>query len=124
MNDLLQRIVNAIIRQEGMPTEYTNPGNLRGAPWLTAPLILNGFWRPTSRNMGVAGLAHLVALHVSQGNTLTDFIAGHPGVYAGFAPGADKNDPATYIRDVCAWAEISNANLPMWNFIEPPPVIS
>ncbi len=122
MNDLIQRIVNAIIRQEGMKPDYVNPGNLRGAPWLTAPLIINNFWRPVSRNVGVAGLAHLVALHVAQGNTLTDFIAGHPGVYAGFAPGADKNDPATYIANVKLWAKIPDENIPMWNLIIDPPV--
>ncbi len=122
MNDLIQRIVNAIIRQEGMKPDYVNPGNLRGAPWLAAPLIINNFWRPVSRNVGVAGLAHLVALHIAQGNTLTDFIAGHPGIYAGFAPGADKNDPAAYIANVKLWAKIPDENLPMWNLIIDPPV--
>lgn len=117
MNDLIQRIVNAMIRQEGMPQNYANPGNLRGAPWLTAPLIQKGFWKPVSRVVGVAGLAHLVALHIAQGNSLTDFIAGHPGVYAGFAPGLDHNDPDTYIAHVKLWAEIPDVNLPMWNFI-------
>src|ERR1019366_2897499 len=44
MTDLIQRIVNAIIRQEGMAADYTNPGNLRGAPWRTDPLIQKAFW--------------------------------------------------------------------------------
>ncbi len=122
MNDLIQRIVLAMIRQEGMPADYPNPMNLRAAPWLSAPLIHNDFWRPTSRAIGVAGGAHLVALHIAQGNTLTDFIAGHPGVYAGFAPGADNNDPATYIAHVQAWAEITDATVPLWNFLIDPPV--
>jgi hypothetical protein len=115
--DLIQRICNAIIRQEGEPMTAVNPGNLRGAPWLTSPVIVAGFWKPVSRAQGIAGLAHLVALHVAEGNTLTDFIAGHPGVYAGFAPGADKNDPAAYIADVLAWAGIPSAVEPLWNFI-------
>jgi len=117
MNDLIQRVVNAICTQEGMPGDYANPGNLRGAPWLTEPLILNGFWRPNSRAQGVAGLAHLVALHTAEGNTLTDFIAGHPGVYAGFAPGGDKNDPVAYIANVKQWAAIPDADVPLLNFI-------
>ena len=121
MNDLLQRIVNAMIRQEGMAHDYANPGNLRGAPWLSAPLIQNGFWKPVSRAVGVAGLAHVVALHIAQGNSLTDFIGGHPGVYAGFAPGADKNDPVSYIAHIAEWAEIPSATLPLWNFIEQVP---
>lgn len=117
MNDLIQRIVNAIIRQEGMPEDYHNPGNLRGAPWLTAIQLKNGFWQPSSRNEGMAGLAHLVALHIAQGNCLVDFIAGHPGIYAGFAPGADRNNDIVYIRDVKEWASISNETKPLWDYL-------
>jgi hypothetical protein len=118
MNDLITRIVNAIIRQEGEGKSSLNPGNLRGAPWLNNPLIYSrGFWIPVNRNCGVAGLAHLVALHIAQGNTLTDFIAGHPGVYAGFAPGADHNNDSAYIADVMKWASIPDATVPLWNFI-------
>ena len=117
MNDLIQRIVNAMLLQEGMSLTYSNPMNLRGAPWLTSPTIAAGFWRPATRAEGVAGGAHLVALHIAQGNSVTDFIAGHPGVYAGFAPGADGNKPDVYIANVCAWAGIPDATVPMWNFI-------
>jgi hypothetical protein len=123
MNDLIQRIVNAVIRQEGMTPDFPNPGNLRGAPWLTAPLIIGGFWRPVSRAMGIAGLAHLVALHIAEGNTLADFIAGHPGIYAGFAPGGDHNDPVAYVANVKNWAEIPSENEPLWNFIQDPPAV-
>jgi hypothetical protein len=117
MNDLITRIVNAIIKQEGEPALADNPGNLRGAPWLPNPIIVRGFWKPTSRAEGVSGLAHLVALHAAEGNTLTDFIAGHSGVYAGFAPGADGNNDEIYISDVMKWAEVPDANQPLWNFI-------
>lgn len=118
MTDLIQRIVNAMIRQEGEPQTALNPMNLRGAPWLsTTPLNVRGFWVPTSRAMGIAGGAHLVALHIAQGNTLTDFIAGHPGIYAGFAPGADHNKPDVYIANVKNWAAIPDENAPLWNFI-------
>jgi len=118
MNDLIQRIVNAIIRQEGEPATAKNPGNLRGSPWLLVQVSdVRGFWLPVSRAEGVAGLAHLVALHIAQGNTLTDFIAGHPGVYAGFAPGADNNNDSVYISDVMAWTGIADANAPLWTFM-------
>ena len=49
VNDLIQRITNAIIRQEGMPAEYSNPGNFsrRGAPVAKASVPMeNGFWLP------------------------------------------------------------------------------
>ena len=118
MTELIQRITEAIFRQEGEPAIALNPGNLRGAPWLSHPLIdSHGFWVPVNRQAGIAGAAHLVALHVAQGNTLTDFIAGHPGVYGGFAPGADHNKPAVYIANVKEWANIPNENVPLWNFI-------
>jgi hypothetical protein len=120
VNDFGQRVVNAIIRQEGEPPDALNPGNLRGAPWLANPTIVNGFWVPTCRAEGEAGLGHLLWLHIAEGNTLTDFIAGHPGVYAGFSPRADGNDPTVYIADLMQWAGIPDATVPMWNFIGDP----
>ena len=117
MNDLIQRIVNGIIRVEGMPADFTNPGNLRGAPWLSQPVIVGGFWKPATRVEGEGGLAHLVALHIAQGNTLTDFISGHPGVYGGFAPASDHNDPAAYIANIKNWAAVPDATEPLWNFL-------
>ncbi len=113
----IEAIREAIIRQEGAPPLAHNPGNLRGAPWLTHPVIADGFWLPTSRQMGVAGLDHLIALHRAQGNSLTDFIAGHPGVYAGFAPGADNNNDAVYVKNVMTWAGIPDATVPLWDFV-------
>lgn len=117
MTDLIQRLVNAVVRQEGKPADYLNPGDLRGAPWLAKPIINLGFWCPSSRNEGMAGLAHLVALHLAQGNTLRDFVAGHPGIYAGFAPARDHNDPETYIANVMNWAAIPDSDVPLWNYI-------
>lgn len=119
VTDLLQRIVNAVLRQEGEPPTAHNPGNLVAAPWLSGPVpMLGRFWYPATRNEGIAGLAHLVALHVAEGNTLRDFISGHPGVYAGFAPGADGNNDAAYIANVCAWAAIPDPDVPLWQYID------
>ena len=99
MNDLIQRIVAAIIRQEGEPADSVNPGNLRAAPWLhpssDQPYIVNGFWVPASRAEGVAGLAHVVALHIAEGDSLTTFISG-------YAPPGDGNATAIYIENVAA----------------------
>jgi hypothetical protein len=118
MNDLIQRIVNAVVRQEGEPATAHNAGNLRGAPWLPQPVpMMGGFWYPGTRAEGLAGLAHLVTLHIAQGNTLRDFIGGHPGVYAGFAPSADNNNVDAYVRDVMQWAGIADSNIPMWTYI-------
>ena len=118
----IESIRAAIMRQEGKPVNPTNPGNLRGAPWLgsilTGPVVmLNGFWNPATIREGIAGLDHLIALHRAEGNSLTDFIAGHPGVYAGFAPGGDGNNDPVYIADVMKWTGITDANAPLWDYL-------
>lgn len=114
----IETIREAIIRQEGEPDTALNPGNLRGAPWLPRPIIgTTGFWIPESRAEGIAGLDHLIALHRAQGNNLVDFIAGHPGVYAGFAPGADGNNDAVYVANVMKWTGIPDATMPLWDWL-------
>ena len=113
----IESIRAAIMRQEGKPVNPTNPGNLRGAPWLKGIVVVNGFWEPSSIEEGIAGLDHLIALHRAQGNSLTDFIAGHPGVYAGFAPGGDGNNDPVYIADVMKWTGITDANAPLWDYL-------
>ena len=110
MNDLIQRITNAIIKQEGMSLNYSNPGNLRAAPWRMNPLIANGFWQPATRAEGVAGIAHVVALHIAEGNTLTQLISR-------WAPEADGTDPTVYIADLMQWTGIPDATVPLWNYM-------
>jgi hypothetical protein len=112
VNDLIQRIVNAIIRQEGMSPDNTNPGNLRAAPWFLTQVIENGYWKPPSRQAGVAGCAHQVALNIARGYTLTQLISA-------WAPPSDGNATATYIQNVKSWANIPNENEPLWNYILP-----
>jgi len=111
MNDLIERLVNAIIRQEGMQSDYPNPGNLRRAPWLPSPVIEHNFWKPVSRAQGVAGAAHVVALHVAEGNTLAQLISI-------WAPASDNNNTKAYIQNVKTWAAIPDEDVPLWNFIE------
>ena len=114
MTDLIQRLVAAIFRQEGMPPDYTNPGNLRGAPWMKVPTLIRGangtFWNPASRAIGVAGAAHVVALRIAEGQTLTQLISA-------WAPPGDHNNTATYIANVKTWAAISDENVPLWEYI-------
>jgi hypothetical protein len=112
MNDLIERIVKAIIRQEAMPADFANPGNLRAAPWLKAPMIGGGFWKPATRAMGVAGAAHVVSLHIAEGNSLTQLISI-------WAPASDNNDTKTYILNVQEWAAIPDVNQPLWDYILP-----
>lgn len=118
MQITIESIRAAIIRQEGENDKVLNPGNLRGAPWLSRPHIdIANFWLPDSREEGIAGLDHLIALHRAQGNTLRDFIAGHPGIYSGFAPGSDGNKPDVYIANVMSWTGVPDADLPLWTWV-------
>jgi hypothetical protein len=110
LNDLIQRIVNAIFRQEGIPANYSNPGNLRGAPWLVHPIVNEGFWRPTNRQHGIAGAAHVIALRIAQGVTLTQLISS-------WAPPSDGNATAIYIANVKNWAAIPDENVPLYTLI-------
>lgn len=109
MNDLIQRIVNAIIRQEGMPADYANPGNLRAAPWLKNPAVFDGFWHPKRRAEGLAGMAHVVALHIAEGDSLSQLITH-------WAPPVE-NATDVYIANVQQWAEIPHVDVPLLNFI-------
>ena len=113
MNNLIERLVNAIFRQEGESPTALNPGNLVTAPWITKPVIdANGFWVPVSRAQGVAGAAHVVALYIAEGYNLT-------GMITRWAPPGDGNDTAAYIAHVKEWANIPNEVDPLYNFIEP-----
>ena len=135
MNDLIQRIVNAIFRQEGMPADYVNPGNLRDCPWFpithmpiaymskppklgpvrsypdgTPVIVADGYWKPRTRAEGIAGAAHVVALHIAEGNTLAQLIAI-------WAPPRGNNPTAAYTANVKEWAGIPDENQPLWNYL-------
>jgi len=111
MTDLIQRLTEAIFRQEGMGLSYANPGNLRGAPWLNNPVIHNGFWIPPSRAAGVAGAAHVVALRVAMGQSLRELISA-------WAPASDGNETEVYIAHMQDWANIPDAAKPLWDYLE------
>lgn len=126
MTDLIQRIVAAIIRQEGMSPTYTNPGNLRAAPWFsfrpslgtlyqvyadgTKVEFSNRFWSPRTRQEGIAGAAHVVALHVAEGNSLRQLISI-------WAPPSDHNNTEAYMANVANWAQIPDVDAPLWTWI-------
>ncbi len=113
MTDLISRITDAIIRQEGMPADYKNPGNCRAAPWRTKPVIENGFWKPATRAEGIAGAAHVVALRIARGETLTQLISA-------WAPPSDGNATDAYIKNVMDWGGIPDAAVPLWDYLEIP----
>ena len=110
MTDLIQRIAEAIFRQEGMPATFPNPGNLRGAPWAPGCIVRNGFWQPRSRAEGVAGAVHVVALRIAMGQSLETLISA-------WAPPSDRNDTKGYIADVKEWAQIPDETAPLWIYL-------
>jgi len=109
VNDLIQRLVEAIFRQEGMGPTHSNPGNLRAAPWLAKPTIVKGFWHPASRAEGVAGAAHVVALHIARGDSLAQLIEV-------WAP-PSENNTAQYITNVAKWAQISDPHIQLYKLL-------
>lgn len=110
MKDLLYKICSAIARQEGGGPSALNPGNLRSAPWLPSPVIQNGFWKPTSRAQGIAGMYHQVALDISRGATLRKLISK-------WAPPAE-NQTEAYIKNVKSWTGILDENQPLQELLE------
>ena len=110
MTDLIERLTLAIFRQEGMPADYPNPGNLRGAPWASHPVIAGGFWKPRSRAEGIAGAAHVVALRIAMGQSLETLISA-------WAPASDHNNTSKYIANVKAWANIPDETVALWDYL-------
>lgn len=104
---LLDVLAGAIIKQEGRPVDDTNPGDLRAAPWLAAGVqqfkTLNSsgrFWNPPTRAEGIAGIYHVAALHVSERQSLRQFI------YIWAPP--SENNSAAYLADVLKWTGIQS----------------
>jgi len=70
-----------------------NPGNLR--TWGSRP-IRDGFAVFDTAQDGWHALLRQIDLNVRRNLTLLEFFSGKPGVYPGYAPAADKNNPYNY----------------------------
>ena len=91
----------AIARQEGTGCgSNNNPGNLR--TWGSLP-VSRGFAVFPTCDAGWAALRQQVQRNVNRGLTLEEFFAGKTGVYPGYAPAADNNQPSMYARNVSTW---------------------
>jgi hypothetical protein len=55
---------------------------------------------------GEAALQHQVDLNIGRGLTLDEFFGGKAGVYSGYAPAADSNNPSAYASTVAGWLNI------------------
>jgi hypothetical protein len=116
MTDFLFKLASAIASAEGffvsgsLPQRFNNPGDLRQAPWLQHPAIVNGFWKASSLQEGIAGLYHQIALDVARGQTLRQFIS----IYA---PPGDNNNTENYLAETARRVGI-DPDQPMWNYMD------
>lgn len=100
---IISQIANAIDRMEGPGAPRNNPGNLRS--WGDNPTS-GGFAVFPTLEAGRAALERQIELNINRGLTLEEFFGGKPGVYAGYAPGADRNNPMKYAQNVSQWTGI------------------
>lgn len=110
---LLDALAKAIIRQEGRGPFDTNPGDLRAAPWLAAGLVnfkhlhgSGGFWNPSTRAEGVAGIYHVAMLHIAELQNVQQFVFI-------WAPPSENNS-AAYLAHVQEWTGITDATKPLY----------
>lgn len=100
---LVDSISQAIATMEGFFSSGTvaqrqnNPGNLRS--WGSYP-VQNGYVVFPDAQTGWSALNRQVQLNIERGLTLQEFFGGKPGVYPGYSPGSDGNDPRGYAQYV------------------------
>ena len=82
-----------------------NPGNLRAGTGQVGT-DARGYAIFADDAAGFAALDHQIDLNVARGLSLDEFFAGKPGVYAGYAPSADSNNPTQYAATVAGWMGI------------------
>ena len=113
----LTDLAGAITRFEGACSapgvcNNNNPGNLRtpgsGAWPGQTGTSASGFAVFDTFADGQAALISQEQTNINRGLTLDQFFGGAPGVYAGYAPAADSNDPGAYSQTVAGWLGISN----------------
>lgn len=118
---LTESIAQAIATMEGfykqgsIAQRQNNPGNLRS--WGSYPVV-NGYAQFPDAQSGWNALYRQIDLNIARGLTLEEFFGGKPGVYAGYSPGADANDPQGYAQFVSQRVGIA-ANVPL-NATGPP----
>lgn len=108
--NLVEQIAQAIATMEGfysagsIAQRNNNPGNLRS--WGSNP-VANGYAKFPTVEAGWQALRSQIQTNIDRGLTLIEFFAGKPGVYGGYSPSADNNNPAGYAQYVAGRAGIS-----------------
>ncbi len=102
-SDLVDQLAEAIAAVEAgskknpRSVRNNNPGNLR--TWGDYP-VDEGYVKFPDWATGMAALKHQIEKNIARGLTLGEFFAGKEGVYGGFAPKGDNNDPAAYLDTI------------------------
>jgi len=116
---LIDSLAQSIATMEGyfkpntLAQRNNNPGNLRN--WGSNP-VQNGYAVFPTAEAGWAALRRQIELNIGRGLTLDEFFGGKLGVYSGYAPSADSNNPAHYAQFVAGRAGIP-ANQPITAFL-------
>lgn len=116
MKDLLGRLASAIATSEGyfvlgsLPRRNNNPGDLRAAPWLENPRIINHFVQFQSPAQGISGLYHQIALDVARGVSLRQLIFK-------WAPPSENNTD-NYLKETARRVGISDVEQPLQELLE------
>lgn len=124
--NLIDSIAQAIATMEGfykpgsLAARNNNPGNLRS--WGANPIV-NGYAAFPTVEAGWAALKAQIQKNINRGLNLTEFFSGKPGVYGGYAPAADKNDPANYARFVAGRVGI-DINTPLASIQQSAPTVA
>ena len=101
--NLIDLIAQAIATMEdfykpgSLAAKNNNPGNLRS--WGANPIV-NGYAKFPTLDAGWAALKTQIQKNIDRGLNLNEFFGGKKGVYGGYAPSSDRNDPVNYARFV------------------------
>lgn len=99
MSPLVLGIAQAIAQKEGfyvpgsIAQRNNNPGNLRS--WGSNPIV-SGYAKFATVQDGWNALYSQIQTNIGRNLTLNEFFAGKAGVYAGYSPSTDGNQPIAY----------------------------
>lgn len=102
-SNLLEALTTAIEKYEAgtranpRSERNNNPGNLR--TWGSFP-VEGGYVKFPDKETGENALREQIAKNIARGLTLEEFFGGKQGVYGGFAPAKDNNNPEKYAATV------------------------
>lgn len=107
LGSLTTDLAGAIERFEGACSSAgncrnNNPGNLRAGPG-SIGVDSRGIAIFPDYATGESALERQVNLNIGRGLSLSEFFGGKPGVYPGYAPAGDNNNPAGYTATVAGW---------------------